>query len=520
MSSAFMLNVLMSGVQLHRWGQLDASGLVNFGKFNDDKITHLWDVVDLVFFILMGAGGGLLGALFNEINKRITLYRMKHVRTKKQKLAEAVLVATVATSFVFIFAMTLGQCRPLPHSTNSEFNKDARSFFCEDTEYNDMATLAFNPQEVTIKALFHLDGHFAMRTLGLYFVMFFFVACWTYGVAIPSGLFVPCIVTGAAYGRLVGSLIQHMLPGYSKTYLGTYALIGAASFLGGVVRMTISLTVILIESTDEISLGLPLMVSLMVAKWVGDLFNEGLYDIHIELRHIPLLEWEPTETMKQFKARDIMAHHPVCFMEVERVGDIVDILRSCDHMGFPVVRPRVVQGQSGQPAHHRGEFRGLILRSQLCVLLQEQCYGVRRDAAVLARTLSEEDFVRYYPFGTKRMAAALDAVPAEAMDLYMDISPYMSSSPYTVYSHTSLTRVFNIFRTMGLRHLVVLDQENNAAVGIVTRKDLAHVSAGSIVVKRARDHPHDGAGAGSDDDSDNDGDGELLLAHPGGDRGV
>ena len=27
---------------------------------------------------------------------------------------------------------------------------------------------------------------------------------------------------------------------------------------------------------------------------MGDLFNEGLYDIHIELKHIPLLGWEPS----------------------------------------------------------------------------------------------------------------------------------------------------------------------------------------------------------------------------------
>ncbi len=45
---------------------------------------------------------------------------------------------------------------------------------------------------------------------------------------------------------------------------GTYALIGAAAFLGGVVRMTISLTVILIESTNEISFGLPIMMTVMV----------------------------------------------------------------------------------------------------------------------------------------------------------------------------------------------------------------------------------------------------------------
>ena len=33
------------------------------------------------------------------------------------------------------------------------------------------------------------------------------------------------------------------------------------------------------------------MLTVMVAKLVGDLFNEGVYDLHIGLKKIPLLQW-------------------------------------------------------------------------------------------------------------------------------------------------------------------------------------------------------------------------------------
>ena len=37
--------------------------------------------------------------------------------------------------------------------------------------------------------------------------------------------------------------------------------------------MTISLTVIVIECTGDITFGIPIMLGLILAKWMGDFFN-------------------------------------------------------------------------------------------------------------------------------------------------------------------------------------------------------------------------------------------------------
>ncbi|ERN04967.1 hypothetical protein AMTRI_Chr08g164680 [Amborella trichopoda] len=54
----------------------------------------------------------------------------------------------------------------------------------------------------------------------------------TYGVALPSGLFIP----GASYGCLVGRAIASSLPDLDPRL---FALLGAASFLGGTMCMTV-----------------------------------------------------------------------------------------------------------------------------------------------------------------------------------------------------------------------------------------------------------------------------------------
>lgn len=119
---------------------------------------------------------------------------------------------------------------------------------------------------------------------------------------------------------------------------GKYALVGAAAHLGGVLRMTISLTVILMETTGiETSFFFPLIITLISAKWVGDCFNEGIYDIQIKVNHVPMLPWEPFPHYMGLKAQKIMSFPVVCVKLREKSKYIYDILNRYKHNGFPVV---------------------------------------------------------------------------------------------------------------------------------------------------------------------------------------
>ena len=118
---------------------------------------------------------------------------------------------------------------------------------------------------------------------------------------------------------------------------GKFALIGGAAQLGGVVRMTLSLTVILMEATGDISLALPLIVTLIAAKWTGDFFNEGIYDMYIRLSGIPMLPWKAPPLVHNIYASEVMAHPVETLKVTENVGHIFDLLNKTTFNGFPVV---------------------------------------------------------------------------------------------------------------------------------------------------------------------------------------
>eukprot|EP00794_Sanderia_malayensis_P009333 gene9333-10316_t len=265
MVSTFTLNVLLSIYHGYA-GNLSYPGLINFGVFSGAYYGY-----EIPLFMVMGIIGGLLGAVFNSINYRLSVFRMRFIKQRPLRVIEAVLVGLISSVVAFNLIYFKEDCISIgnPNITHK------LQFFCNDGQYSSMGSLAFSTPEQSVISLFHASREqYKTVTIALFAICYFFLATWTYGLYVPSGLFVPTILCGAAWGRLFGDCVYSAFPKGKWSDPGIYALLGSAAMLGGVMRMTISLCVIVMEATGDISYGLPLMLAILIAKWVGDFFNE------------------------------------------------------------------------------------------------------------------------------------------------------------------------------------------------------------------------------------------------------
>jgi chloride channel 7 len=270
------------------FGKVGFNKLFSFGNFLYEENESSFAVYELFVFILIGVMGGLIGAVFNNTNEKITHWRIKNVNyCKKRRFCEVVLISMLVSTIQFALSLLWVKCTPLPEDPEPHeiaLLEDLAAFRCDPgAEYNELASLMFVEPGIAIRQLFHLKKHaFSDAALTLFFIPYIVMAVVVYGIAIPSGLFVPSLLSGAALGRLTGNLLHKINP--SLACSNTYALVGAAAVLGGMARMTISLTVILLECTGNEQYVLPLMLTLMTARLVGGLFNDDLYHIHIHLK--------------------------------------------------------------------------------------------------------------------------------------------------------------------------------------------------------------------------------------------
>ncbi|CAL4972879.1 unnamed protein product [Urochloa decumbens] len=463
---AMVLRGLISYCRGGHCGLFGKGGLIMF-DLSSRQATYT--ATDLAVVVLLGILGGLLGALFNFfVDRLLRVYNLLNEKGPRSKIILTVTISVITSCCTFGLPW-LTSCTPCPPELAKKCPTIGRSgnfknFQCPPGHYNALASLFFNTNDDAIRNLFSAgtEREFGVSTLLTFFTTVYTLGIVTYGVAVPSGLFIPVILAGASFGRLIGSLLGSV----SGLDSGLFALLGAASFLGGTMRMTVSVCVILLELTNDLHLLPLIMLVLLIAKTLADCFNKGVYEQMVRMKGLPYLEVHAEPCMRSLVAGDVVSGPLITFASVERVGTIVETLRHTGHNGFPVIED--------QPFAPAPELCGLVLRSHLLVLLQGRIFTrrcVKTGAADVFRTLAPFDFAKA---GSGKGLKVEDLGLSEGdMDMYVDLHPITNRSPYTVVENMSLAKAAVLFRGLGLRHMCVVPrtQGRPPVVGILTRHD-------------------------------------------------
>ncbi|OWM84839.1 hypothetical protein CDL15_Pgr027626 [Punica granatum] len=467
-TTAVVAVVLRSFIEFCRSGKCGLFGQGGLIMFDVNSAATTYTTPDLLAVIFLGIIGGVLGSLYNYfVDKVLRTYSIINERGPMFKVM-LVIAISFLTSCCSYGLPWLMPCTPCPAHMEEECPTVGRSgnfknFQCPPNQYNDLASLFFNTNDDAIRNLLisGVDKEFHISTLLLFFSAIYALGIITYGIAIPSGLFIPVILAGASYGRLVGTVLGPL----SNLDTGLFALLGAASFLGGTMRMTVSMCVILLELTNNL-LMLPLvMLELLISKTVADSFNKGVYDQIVKMKGLPYMEAHAEPYMRNLVASDVVSGPLITFSGVEKVANILNALKFTRHNGFPVI--------DEPPFSEAPELCGLVLRSHLLVLLKGKKFTKHRatTGSDIVRTFKAHDFAKA---GLGRGLKLEDLnINDEEMEMYVDLHPITNTSPYTVVETMSLAKAAILFRELGLRHLLVVPKTPGRPpiVGILTRHD-------------------------------------------------
>eukprot|EP01060_Flectonema_neradi_P011839 TRINITY_DN18805_c0_g1_i1.p1 TRINITY_DN18805_c0_g1~~TRINITY_DN18805_c0_g1_i1.p1 ORF type:complete len:803 (+),score=141.16 TRINITY_DN18805_c0_g1_i1:68-2410(+) len=430
--------------------RINPSGTGRLVLFQVDY-NHQWHWFELLPFAIIGILGGIIGAAFNAANIRWCRLR-KRTSLRKWPVVEVLCVVafTAVINYLTPFLRTgasefisrlFQECRP--DLTKEEELESPTEILCYDLSQTTTASL------VVLRLLLAASLKFLLTV-------------FTFGIKVPAGLFIPSLFIGSCIGRIVGIAVESLYNMNKSSYIfseclslqtscvvpGVYSIVGASAVLGGVTRMTISLVVIVFELTGGLEYLVPVMLAVLISKWVGELVGnrDSIYEMHIELNEYPFLD-PKQEVNFHAVAADFMVSSQIQVLTVDgwTVRDLNTLLDGCDHNGFPVVM-----------SHSDMRIVGFISRNNLIRALeqagrlQHTTGPVDQDTEVLFYERTEED----RSCGTT----------------CLDISWYLDPTPICVTPDTTVNRLLHIFKSLGIRTCLVA--KNNKLVGIATRRGM------------------------------------------------
>ncbi|XP_058297811.1 H(+)/Cl(-) exchange transporter 4 [Hylobates moloch] len=416
-----------------------------------------WYMAELFPFILLGVFGGLWGTLFIRCNIA-WCRRRKTTRLGKYPVLEVIVVTAITAIIAYPNPYTRQSTSELISELFNDCGALESSQLCDYINDPNMT----RPVDDIPDRPAGVGVYTAMWQLALALIFKIVVTIFTFGMKIPSGLFIPSMAVGAIAGRMVGIGVEQLAyhhhdwiifrnwcrPGADCVTPGLYAMVGAAACLGGVTRMTVSLVVIMFELTGGLEYIVPLMAAAVTSKWVADAFGkEGIYEAHIHLNGYPFLDVKDEFTHRTL-ATDVMRPRrgepplSVLTQDSMTVEDVETLIKETDYNGFPVVVSRDSE-----------RLIGFAQRRELILAIKN---ARQRQEGIVSNSIMY--FTEEPP-----------ELPANSPHP-LKLRRILNLSPFTVTDHTPMETVVDIFRKLGLRQCLVT--RSGRLLGIITKKDV------------------------------------------------
>ncbi|KAL9121832.1 MAG: hypothetical protein Q9187_001607 [Circinaria calcarea] len=373
-------------------------------------------------FVLLGVAGGLFGGVFCKANFLWSKSFRKYGIIKNHPVFEVFLVV-LATAL-------LQYPNPLTREPGDVIIKNLL-IDCRDTNESWVCQMEARNQR---------SGYIGWLVYGT--VAKLFLTIITFGCKVPSGIIIPALDAGAFFGRLVGQWITTISP-------GIFAMVGAAAFLAGVSRMTISLCVIMFELTGELEYIVPHMIAILVAKWVSDaLEKEGVYDLAQTVLGHPFLDLDNSMSLVQKEAALVEA--------------LIPPRQTMHEITVDVPKDGFIAGTILEEKLERLKSRGLMDAGLVLVqngMLQGYLAEGELDFGLneLARTWGSTSRIRLL---------------GNADDGEFDLSMFVDRTPLTICAQAPMEYAVEMFGKLGLRYLCVVEEGSGKLLGVIIKKRL------------------------------------------------
>lgn len=411
------------------------------------KYDRSWHFFEILFYLIIGVFGGLYGAFVIKWNLRVQAFRKKYL--KSYPILEATLLAVI-TAIICYPNMFL----------RIDMTESMEILFLECEGGHDYDELC--DRKNRWRMIFSLAIATIIRTL---------LVIISYGCKVPAGIFVPSMAIGASFGRMVGIFVQHLHESFPSSAFfaacqpdvpcitpGTYAFLGAAAALSGIMHITVSVVVIMFELTGALTYILPTMIVVGVTKAVSERFGKGgIADRAIWFNGFPFLDNKEEHTFGVPVSQVMTSNVVILPATGLELRNVERIMAENKYQGYPIVEDvgsKILLGYIG-----RTELRYAVdkaKREQLAPA-HAKCYFTPSPSRPPTTPSSSMPAVTF------------DTIAATSAQMRLDLSRFIDPTPLSVHPRLPLETVMELFKKMGPR--VILIEYRGRLTGLVTVKD-------------------------------------------------